>query len=112
MDTPATGLELGVLRHLRGDLAGAEELYRAALEPEPENPVTLNNLGLAIAQPGRIAEAVTWYERALALDADRAIAHLNLGNAHTALGVSVLLGSAVSSKVSVCSRRGGARVRG
>lgn len=86
MNAPATELELGVLRHLRGDLEGAEELYRAALAAEPADPVTLNNLGFVIAQSGRFTEAVTWYEWALELDADRAVAHLNLGNARAELG--------------------------
>ena len=36
----------------------------------------------------RYADAVTWFERTLALDPNRAIAHANLGDAYLALGRS------------------------
>jgi protein O-GlcNAc transferase len=63
-----------------GDLPGAIEQYRIAVELEPGNARGLNNLGLALARTGDLAQATACYRRALDADPNHALAHHNLGN--------------------------------
>jgi tetratricopeptide (TPR) repeat protein len=45
-----------------------------------------NNAGFACYKLGKNDEAAAWFEKTLALDPKRAIAHANLGDAHLAAG--------------------------
>ena len=45
-----------------------------------------NNLGFTYFKLGRYEDAVTWYEKTIALDPNRAIAHANLADALVQLG--------------------------
>jgi tetratricopeptide (TPR) repeat protein len=67
--------------------SAAADMYRRALQLEPERPITLFNLGRVAARETRYAEARRWADSALAIDpgADyayvlRAVAEFRLGN--------------------------------
>ena len=62
--------------------------FEAALALTPRSVETLNNLGIALASQGRIREAATLFERALALQPDFADAQRNLATAKDALKIS------------------------
>lgn len=70
----------GVLAHQRGQHQGAIDLIGQAITINGAVPFFYNNRGLALAALGRIDEAATHYERALALKADYVEALSNLGN--------------------------------
>jgi tetratricopeptide (TPR) repeat protein len=87
-DTPA-------ILHLRGlvEMAGGAPMVAivwlqqaVALAPPPGTPLHLNNLGVALRQVGRAAEAVPALQRAIAIDPGYASAHNNLGAALAELG--------------------------
>jgi tetratricopeptide (TPR) repeat protein len=63
---------------LRESPAVAEGHYRASLELDPEKPLTLNNLGVALRRQGRFEEAAQAFKGALALDPSLALAKVNL----------------------------------
>jgi Flp pilus assembly protein TadD len=69
---------LAMARRGRGDLSGAEEDIRKALDLKPDNPVFLNNYGVILAENGKIAEARAQWEKVLRLDPDNATARQNL----------------------------------
>lgn len=71
--------------HESGDLDAAGARYRAMLQTEPRNPEAMHLLGLIAHQRGEHASAVVQIGAAIALQADRAVFHLNLGNALAAL---------------------------
>lgn len=58
---------LGNARYALGDLAGAEEAFRAAIQRRPEDPAAWNNLAHALAKQGRHAEALEAAQHALRL---------------------------------------------
>jgi len=72
--------------HECGDLAAAEAHYRAMLRADPRNPDATHLLGLISHQRGDHAAAVAQIGAAIALRADKAIYHCNLGNALAAQG--------------------------
>ena len=77
--TNATYLaNLGNARRATGDLEGAAEAYRRALDRAPDLGDAANGLGVVLVQQQRAAEAVPWLERA-ARDPGFLEAHLNLG---------------------------------
>ncbi|MET0027639.1 MAG: tetratricopeptide repeat protein [Candidatus Thiodiazotropha sp.] len=57
----------------------AQNVLEKALALEPNNPQTLNQLGVAQRMQGRFSEAEQAYTQALAIDPDYAQAHRNLG---------------------------------
>jgi predicted O-linked N-acetylglucosamine transferase (SPINDLY family) len=64
-----------------GQPARAEAVLRAAHERGVRHPALCNNLGTALTQLQRGAEALPFYHEAIALDPQYAIARNNLGNA-------------------------------
>jgi tetratricopeptide (TPR) repeat protein len=70
-------INLGRLRHERGDLAEAETHYREALGLRPDDPTATFNLGVALEDQERVPEAIEAYERAIELNAHNADAHYN-----------------------------------
>ncbi|MBI5200891.1 MAG: tetratricopeptide repeat protein [Elusimicrobia bacterium] len=79
---PGPGLE----HHLRGGIffkerrfseAAAE--YAQALTAQPRDVEAEGNLGLSLANQGRMEEAILHYSKALRLDPNYALAHSNLG---------------------------------
>ena len=63
-----------------GDMAGAEEKFRAALAMNPRNVNTCLSLGNALSARGRIDSALALYEQAASVDPRNANAHINIGN--------------------------------
>jgi len=80
---PAAHANLGRLLHLRGKAAEAVALYRSVDDPDA---IVLFNLGVALEDLGQAEEAMSAYERALALDDTLADAHHNLGQLLLAAG--------------------------
>lgn len=72
---------LGVVQAQRGDPRACVSCIRTALAIR-EAPEYLANLGTALRELGRIAEAVTVFGRVARLVPDRADAHLALGSLH------------------------------
>jgi tetratricopeptide (TPR) repeat protein len=76
----------GGLRLARGDLDGAEELYREAILIDPDNSTAHANLGYLLALRGRHEEAIGEAERAIALDPARSAPWAHMGMSQVALG--------------------------
>src|SRR3989442_14604779 len=75
-------------RHLRaGECAAAEGAFRQALESDPDSAVTRSKLGVALAQQGRLDEAIAEFSKALSLRPTYAPAYSNLGNAYREKGM-------------------------
>jgi len=73
---------LGNARRAMSDRSGAEQAYRHALDVgvgDVGAADAANGLGVLLVEAGRAAEAVAWFERALAAAPDLVEARLNLG---------------------------------
>lgn len=70
---------LGVLRHQRGDSAGAIPLIRAASRLAPDYVDSFINLGNVLAETGELEQATDAYRKALELSPTRADIFNNLG---------------------------------
>lgn len=88
---------LGNALQARGDLAGAEEAFRAALERHPQSAEAYCNLSNVLNEQGRHDEAMVAAARAVSLDAGLAEAHSNFGNA--------LLAQGGADEAALCYRR-------
>ncbi|WP_242725733.1 tetratricopeptide repeat protein [Microcoleus vaginatus] len=73
-------LKLAWEHHQAGRLLEAENLYRQIIEVQPESANVLCLLGIAARQQGKIAEAIDFYEQAIAQNRDFVEAHLNKAN--------------------------------
>jgi serine/threonine-protein kinase len=78
----------GRLLQERGDHSGANEALekavaalRETIRVQPDHPTAHTNLGAALYDQGRMAEATTEFRTAIRLRPGRAPAHFNLGNA-------------------------------
>jgi tetratricopeptide (TPR) repeat protein len=69
---------LGRLHHDRGELADAESCYRLAICADAKVSLYWFNLGVALEDQGRNAEAIASYERSIELLPSNADAHFNL----------------------------------
>jgi tetratricopeptide (TPR) repeat protein len=79
-------INLGRILHERGDLTGAETHYRAALVTRASDPTAQFNLGVALEDQGRHADALEAYENAIAADGRNADAHYNAARLYDLLG--------------------------
>jgi tetratricopeptide (TPR) repeat protein len=61
--------------------AEAVPAWKQALEKDPDDPRTHNNLGVALAATGQAAEAIEEYNKSLKLNPDSSQTHNNLGSA-------------------------------
>jgi len=68
----------GRLLHDRGDFAGAERVYRAAMKACGDDPVLLFNLAVLLEDMQRVHDALIAYELALRFDPELADGHYNL----------------------------------
>jgi TolB-like protein/Tfp pilus assembly protein PilF len=75
-----------ILELLDLNLAGAEAEYRRSLELAPQNPHTINDLAILMAELGSLDESVALAQRAIALDPLRSTFHYALAHFLTALG--------------------------
>lgn len=75
-------------RHLQaGDFAAAERAFARAVEFSADSAVAHSKLGVALAQQGKIDEAIGLFSKALALQPGYAPAYSNLGNAYRQKGM-------------------------
>src|SRR2546425_10933981 len=75
-------------RHLQaGEYAAAERVIRQALEAAPDSAVARSKLGVALAQQGRLDDAIAEFSKALSLRPTYAPAYSNLGNAYREKGM-------------------------
>jgi tetratricopeptide (TPR) repeat protein len=81
----AQAIERGFAAYQRGDLPGAERLFRAALKAKTDHFDALHVLGIIAARTGRAQEAVDLLRRAIASNPGDAAAHSHLGNVLRAL---------------------------
>jgi predicted O-linked N-acetylglucosamine transferase (SPINDLY family) len=77
---------LGIIAFQVGQHDDAVKLITKAIGQNRRSPSFHCNLGNVYLAQGKLAEAATCYERALALKADYADAHYNLGNVYLAQG--------------------------
>ncbi len=85
--THATALAfLGFAASQRGDYAAAADYYRRATQAAPADPVSHFNLAMAEIGAGRVREAVTALDAALAVESDFLGGWLQKGAAHERLG--------------------------
>jgi tetratricopeptide (TPR) repeat protein len=74
------------LLYLDLDPIAAEAEFRRALQLAPQNPGVINNLAFVMGELGRLDEAVTLIQPAIALDPLRTASHYNLALYLIALG--------------------------
>jgi predicted O-linked N-acetylglucosamine transferase (SPINDLY family) len=84
--TVAEALQQAVRHHQAGQLAQAEQLYRAVLQADPQQAEALHLLGLIAYQVGHPDAAATCIGQALRLRPDFAVAHNSLGVVHKSQG--------------------------
>lgn len=77
---------LGNAYRRRGELARAEESYRACLEIYPDFEPAGRNLGVVLVEMGRGAEAIELFRKVLQRHPESASLRNNLGNAYRSLG--------------------------
>jgi len=70
-----------------GEYTAAERAFRQALEADPDSAVARSKLGVALAQQGRLDEAIAEFSKALSLRPTYAPAYSNLGNAYREKGM-------------------------
>ncbi len=85
MVSSSVSLTLGLHYHRAGRLAEAEEIYRAVLAAEPENPDALHLFGVLAHQLGEHGFAVEAISLALGFAPDRADFLCNLGDVYRVL---------------------------
>jgi len=68
----------GFAHFARGEVEAAIELYRRALEADPELAIAWNGLSMALAQVGRLDEGVEAARRLVELEPDDPLSHTNL----------------------------------
>ncbi len=75
-------------RFLRaGDHASAERTFRLAVAAAPDSSVAHSKLGVALAQQGRLDDAIAVFTQAVAMQPPYAPAYSNLGNAYREKGL-------------------------
>jgi tetratricopeptide (TPR) repeat protein len=85
-ELPPNIFEKGVEALQRGDLKTAEEIFRAVLKSDPEDPFAYFNLGSIFAATRRIDSALTVLNRAVELKPDLVAAHLRLAEIYEGQG--------------------------
>lgn len=87
--------------HLRGELAGAEAVYREVLRREPDNPDCQHLLGLALHQTGRSKDAEALLRKAVENQPGAAEFHNSLGAVLIALERSDEASAALESALKI-----------
>jgi tetratricopeptide (TPR) repeat protein len=83
---PAAHTALGVALHDTGDLDGAIDEHRRAIQLDPKYAMAHSNLGNALKAKGDLDGAIAEYRQAIQLDPKYARGHYNLGLALQAKG--------------------------
>ncbi len=77
---------LGYLKWMNDDIDEALRLYEKSVELDPFYDVPYNNMGVIYLDTlGNIPKAITLFEEAISLNENYALAHYNLGRAHSFL---------------------------
>lgn len=84
-DSPVLLVELSAARRSLGDLPGAEQAVRAALQQVPTWPLALLRLTIVLVQQNRVQEGIAAAGALLAVDADNAAGWAYLSLARTGL---------------------------
>ncbi|MBV8487223.1 MAG: tetratricopeptide repeat protein [Planctomycetaceae bacterium] len=109
-DDPLILGNLGADRLERGDLAGAERLFRLSLQVAPSDHASHFNLGLALAQTGRLDEAIEHFRTAVQLKPNFAEAQFRLGESLIRTGRSTAGQLAVAEAIRIDPQFTAARV--
>src|SRR2546427_12831931 len=80
-------LEEAERRVQAGEYAAAERAFRQVLEAAPDSAVARSKLGVALAQQGRLDEAIAEFSKALSLQPNYVPVYSNLGNAYREKGM-------------------------
>ena len=83
--TPAAILTDAMALLNKGDLRGADALFRELVVCDGGNAQALMGLGIVAHQTGKFAEALTWYDRSISVSPMFAGAHVNRGNSLAAM---------------------------
>jgi|GEM_PF-3872996 Flp pilus assembly protein TadD len=85
-DNPIYRRDLGLGLLASGDLDGAIEEFRKALELDPGFAQAMTNIGLAMHRKGRFEEAIRWYEMAMKAGERSEVLLSNIGAAYLEMG--------------------------
>ncbi len=77
--TTEQALQRGVTEQKRGNLREAESIYRSILQVDPDNSVTLYNLGITLNLLGEVERAIESFRHALRQKPHIAVLHFQLG---------------------------------
>jgi tetratricopeptide (TPR) repeat protein len=83
---PVDYFEKAVEAHKKGEFTRAAEMYKKALEMDPENKRAFVLLGNVAYHLGELEDSVTYYKKAIELDPEYSIAFFNLGSVFEDLG--------------------------
>jgi protein O-GlcNAc transferase len=86
MSSPEPVFQAALAAHGRGDLQGAERLYRQVLSLQPQHAGALDMLGTLAIQTGNAAAALTLFARAVAIAPEQPLYHVHLGEAQRRTG--------------------------
>ena len=76
----------GVAAYNGGDLASAVTQFTAAVEADPNNAEALNNLGQVLVRSGHALDAISYFDRAIAVSGGVWAYHFNRARAYAELG--------------------------
>ncbi len=85
-ESVAEALARGTRHHQAGELAQAEMIYRQVLDADPDHAAAMHQLGVVAIQQYQLELAVQLITRAIVLDVNQALFHVNLGDAQRRLG--------------------------
>jgi protein O-GlcNAc transferase len=77
---------LGGALAVQGDMKAAAGYYQQALKLRPDDPNTLNNLGVILARQSELNDAIKCFDRAIQLSPDDPSSYNNLGIALASQG--------------------------
>jgi tetratricopeptide (TPR) repeat protein len=72
----------GEVAYNTGDLTSALRQYETAAEADPDNPIALNNVGQMLVRLDRAADAVPYFDRAIARSPEAWAYHFNRARAY------------------------------
>ena len=88
METIVHLFQVASQHHQNGDLSQAETIYRQILETQPENADVYHLLGLISFQKNCFRDAISFIDRAIAIDPLELIYLFSLGSIYSAVGES------------------------
>jgi len=75
----------GIAAYNSGDLTGSVDSFQAAVNADPQRADALNNLGQVLVRSGRVAEAIPYFDRAIAASSGVWAYHFNRARAYAEL---------------------------